>query len=81
MKVSDKIELAMRRKGYGNIGRRLNVTRQAVSRWVIAGRVPAKHVLQLAAMLDVEPRQIRSDIFPAELSAARALAGTDEATD
>ena len=65
MTMSDKCELAMRRAGYGNIGRALGLTRQGVHRWVAARHVPTDRVEELAELIGLKPWQIRPDAFSA----------------
>jgi len=48
-------------RGLGKrISKELGLTYQAVSQWK---RVPAEHVQAIAAMLDLNPEDIRPDIF------------------
>lgn len=43
------------------IARELNITHGAVSQW---REVPAKHVMRVAEIVKMDPRDLRPDMFP-----------------
>lgn len=48
------------------LARRVGVKPQAVTQWLLDGRVPAKRVIDVsrAAYFRVTPHELRSDIYP-----------------
>lgn len=53
--------LRARRGTISRIARELGISTQAISQWE---RVPAEHVLTVARLTEMSPRELRPDLYP-----------------
>ena len=53
--------------GPGRIGRRLNIKSQAVSQWIMTGRIPAARVIALEAYAREQGLTLRAEDFRPDL--------------
>jgi len=54
-------EIIKRAGGRGNLARATGVQKSTPHSWT---RLPAHHVVKIAALIDCEPWQLRPDVFP-----------------
>jgi len=55
----------------GELGKALGISKQAVNQWTL---VPAKYVLSVCEVLDLDPERIRPDVFSRDPEKRKAAA-------